>query len=104
MNETTKTRVQPLVLKDHVSETHHFTRHVHVAHGPKVKTKDFPAHGRLKFRVREIVVFWNHGKDVEYIMVYGKNKKTGLTCRKRYNPSKMPWFIAELLGDLKGKQ
>lgn len=68
-----------------------------IANGPKVKTKEFPAHGRLKFRVREIVVFWREGQDPEYVMAYGKNKKTGLTCRRRYHPSKMPTEIARLL-------
>lgn len=97
MNETTKTKAKPYVLKEHVSETHHFTRHILVANGPKVNTRDYPVHGRLKFRVREIVVFWQKDQDVEYVMVYGKNKRTGLTCRRRYSPTKLPAEIARLL-------
>lgn len=99
MNETTKTKAEPYVLQDYVSETHHFTRHVLVANGPKIKTRDYTAHGRLKFRVREIVVFWREGQDVEYVMAYGKNKRTGLVCRRRYHPAKLPPEVAALLGE-----
>lgn len=91
-----------MVKSDHVVETHHFRRVIRLKKGLVLETKKYDdptgKGRRISFNVDTITLFWEDGKDVEYIMAYGtsvKDKK--LNCRRRYEPGKVPPEVQEII-------
>lgn len=93
-----------MVKSDHVVETHHFRRVIRLKKGLILETKKYDdpkgKGRRIPFNVHTISLFWEEGKDVEYIMAYGTavhDKK--LNCRRRYTPDKLPDEIQAIINE-----
>lgn len=91
-----------MVKSDHVVETHHFRRVIRLKKGLILETKKYGdptgKNRRIPFYVDTITLFWEPGKDVEYVMAYGTavhDKK--LHCRRRFNPDRLPPEVQELI-------
>lgn len=91
-----------MVKSDHVVETHHFRRVIRLKKGLTLETKKYTDRKgksrRIPFEVNTISIFWEKGKEPEYIVAYGTavhDKK--LNCKRQYSPDKVPAEVQALI-------